>query len=392
MSGNPLHGLIDTLTQFISALTQCHHASKNDEKEQTLNDWQAVSGAFWQTYRFPDEAIRGLADPVLAWCSQKGFRNQDHIATIENAAHFVTELAKRTVPCALPELFADYEARKQWDRQDEFLLAALRARSDLSRLAALTGEVWRGDHRARTTNRAETQQSEASDGDKNRAEAKPIAQSSVNPVDSIGKRGETAEALVRQYLATHPNPQMDEAMQITSLTEQKIRRTQAWKDHEESLLDDYLRSHPDAETPDVEREFGFSPSKTVGMAAWRAHMERNEASKPPRKIKERPLTDATAKCRPDEHAVDPRKPAEVRDELFRAILEKAVPDTRGHMNKLSQAERDGLLDHLLRTVGFDASDGLDRERILTTALEVTESWLDNHEQEIRERNRKDRNR
>jgi hypothetical protein len=244
---------------------------------------------------------------------------------------------------------------------------------------------------ARATNHDETQQEEMSGDDKNRAEKEPVTHSSVNPDGASAQRGGTAEALVRQYLAVHPNPQFDEAKQITGLTEQRIRRTQAWKDHEENLLDEYLRSHPDAETPDVEREFGFSPSKTVGMAAWSAHMERKEASKPPRKIKERPLRDATAKCRPDENAVDPHKPVEVRDELFRAILEKAVPDTRGHLNRLSQVERDGLLDHLLSTVEFDAFDGLDRDRILTTALEVTESWLENHEQEIRERNRKDRN-
>jgi hypothetical protein len=244
----------------------------------------------------------------------------------------------------------------------------------------------------RATKGDETQQGKMSGDDKNRAETELMTQSFINSVGSSVQRGETAEELVRQYLAAHPKPQLDEAKQVTALSEQRIRRTQAWKDHEENLLDEYLRSHSDAETPDVERAFGFSPAKTVGMVAWIAHRERRGASKPPRKIKERPLTVATAKCRPDKNTVDPRKPVEVRDELFRAILESAEPDTRGRMNRLSQVEKEALLDHILRTSELDEFIALGRERALAIALEITQSWLEDREQERRENSRKDRNR
>jgi hypothetical protein len=158
------------------------------------------------------------------------------------------------------------------------------------------------------------------------------------------------------------------------------------------MLDEYLRNRPAAGTGDVERDLGHTPAKTVGMASWAAHMERKKAGKPARKIKERPLTDSMAKCRPDERAVDPCERVDNRDQLFRAIFENAVPDTRGQMNRLSLDEREILLNHILSNIGADVFDGLDRERALTIALEITQSWLEVREQERRENGRKDRNR
>jgi hypothetical protein len=201
--------------------------------------------------------------------------------------------------------------------------------------------------------------------------------------------GGTAEERVRHYLDRHTDPQIDEAQQITGLTELRIRRTQAWKDCEEKALDAYLRKQPDAETPDVEREFGFSAAKTVGMNAWKDHRERKNAAKPPRKIKERPLG-AAADFRPDEGAADPSKQVDARDQLLHRILQAVDRDTRGQLNRLSVAEQNRLIDHLLAqcppTEGGDEGS-MDR---LTIVVEVARSWLEEREQEGRHSGRKSR--
>jgi hypothetical protein len=200
----------------------------------------------------------------------------------------------------------------------------------------------------------------------------------------------TAEERVRQYLGTHPNPRIAEAQQITDLTEQKIRRTEAWKDHEEESLNAYLVDHAAATASDVEREFGFSPPKTVGMKAWTAHMERTRASKLPRKVRERPLKDATVRARQDERALDPSERVGQRDSIFRELVESADPDTRAALNRLSSPEQDALVEHILSNIESDFQEWQERENARALILEIVRSWLEDHEQEVREGNRKRR--
>jgi hypothetical protein len=47
--------------------------------------------------------------------------------------------------------------------------------------------------------------------------------------ESLTRWGPTVEDLVQQYIDGHPSGRIEEAMKLTSLTAQKIRRTQAWK-------------------------------------------------------------------------------------------------------------------------------------------------------------------
>jgi hypothetical protein len=202
--------------------------------------------------------------------------------------------------------------------------------------------------------------------------------------------GATAEERIQHYLGTHPNPPVGEAMESTGLKEQQIRRTQAWKDHEERLLDDYLRTHPSATTTDVQRDLGFSPSKTVEMNAWGAHKERKNAAKPAPQIKERPLTDTTEKLRPDERAVDPGQQIEQRDRIFRELVERAAPRVRGQLNRLAEGDRDRLIDYLLCECDSEQLGTQDPDRRLTIVLTVAESWLDEHAQERMHSDRKSR--
>ena len=99
MASNPIHDLISTLAQFFDAVWKCHHAATAEEKEQTLDSWVEAKAWFWPRYRRPAEAIRGLADPALAWLSNKGFRSDEDAATVEKAATFITRLAMLTTPC-----------------------------------------------------------------------------------------------------------------------------------------------------------------------------------------------------------------------------------------------------------------------------------------------------
>jgi hypothetical protein len=148
MSSNPLHDLIERLGQHIQATWRCLHAATRAEKAQALQAWGTLRTPFWTTYRIPVEAFRGLADPALAWCCAKGFGSAEHVATVENAVHFIVELSKLTVPCAMPSVFANEdEAQTIWEHQGEFLMAALASQDGLRRLAALTGDAWKGDGR-----------------------------------------------------------------------------------------------------------------------------------------------------------------------------------------------------------------------------------------------------
>src|SRR5262249_12539953 len=107
MSSNPLHTLIEQLGQYVRAVWRCHHASTKEERHESFQAWRTLIAPFWTTHRIPAEAIRGLADPALSWCGRRGFSGQEHIATVEQAVHFITELAKLTVPCAMPSVYAN---------------------------------------------------------------------------------------------------------------------------------------------------------------------------------------------------------------------------------------------------------------------------------------------
>src|SRR5262249_35757484 len=62
---------------------------------------------------------------------------------VEKAARLITELAMLTAPCAIPENYAnEADAQQAWESQGELLLAAIRARDDLRRVAARTGDAW----------------------------------------------------------------------------------------------------------------------------------------------------------------------------------------------------------------------------------------------------------
>jgi hypothetical protein len=145
--GNPLHVLIEWLNLFVNALWPNHHAATNTERLRAKDAWRALTGPFWATYRIPAEAIRGLADPALAWLGQHGFSTPEHTTAVENAAECITGLAMHQ-PCATPSVYANkVEAAPVWENQGQLLRNTQVVLDGLRRLAALCGVAWTWDGR-----------------------------------------------------------------------------------------------------------------------------------------------------------------------------------------------------------------------------------------------------
>jgi hypothetical protein len=213
-----------------------------------------------------------------------------------------------------------------------------------------------------------------------------VGDQSEVPHEPVSTRfaGSGAEAAVTAYLAINRDPPITDVAGATRLTEHKIRRTQAWKAHEESRLDAFLRDHPLAGIGDVQKALGFSAGKTSGMQAWSEHQARKEAAKPPRRVKQVSLSKKMLDCCPNAAAADPGARVANRDELLHTIMEDADPETRALLERLTQVDREALMDHLLASV--DPGNGLDTaQSVATRALlvEIASQWLDEHEQEAR---------
>jgi hypothetical protein len=200
----------------------------------------------------------------------------------------------------------------------------------------------------------------------------------------------TNEAVVAQYVSSAKSPHIEEAVQVTSLSLNKIQRTQAWKNFEEQNLERYLIANRRASGEDVMRKFGFSPAKTVKMKAWKDHMGRRKAAKPPPQIKEQPLSARMLESRPDEQAAKPSALAQRQDSFFREIVEASPPAMRGKLNKLTPAECNAFTAHLHEQIPLDCLVGLQLEDRMALLVEVTGTWLDELDQEHRRHSRQDR--
>lgn len=145
MAANPLHCLIEELKQLYDALWQHHHATK-ETFDEANRAWHALTGAFWKRHHFPDDALRAVADPVLAWNKHHGPKDSDSVACIERAAERVVCLARHR-PRALPAADSNKDdIRKSWEQQGEFLTAVRETIHQMRRLAAIAGFPWPGNH------------------------------------------------------------------------------------------------------------------------------------------------------------------------------------------------------------------------------------------------------
>jgi hypothetical protein len=142
---NPLHALIDQMVVFYKALWKCHHAGTKEARDETLRDWHSLTQPFWKTHRFPDDAVRNIADPVLAWCRNKGCADEPSIAVVESGVGYLIAMARHRA-CAEATIYANAdEAWTQWTKQGDLLELARAAWQELRRLAAVNGEPWNGN-------------------------------------------------------------------------------------------------------------------------------------------------------------------------------------------------------------------------------------------------------
>jgi hypothetical protein len=173
-SQNPLHEVIRILSQFFRAVWACHHAHTEEMRKQTLDAWTAEKSWFWSKFERPVEAIRGLADPALAWCSQRGFQGDATATVVENGARIITELAMMTNPSAMPHVYANKsDAANVHEREGKVLLAADRDMLALRELAARTGDAWQAEPHVESPTAAGKQTTSASE------RSKPLAGGAV---------------------------------------------------------------------------------------------------------------------------------------------------------------------------------------------------------------------
>jgi hypothetical protein len=197
----------------------------------------------------------------------------------------------------------------------------------------------------------------------------------------------TAEERVSRCLAADPSASVEGVMEGTGLTKQRVWRTPAWQDHEEAALAVYLSNHPHATAAEAAAALHCSGSKIVDMRAWESHHAQKEAAKPPRRVKERPLSRGILERRADAGAADPTAAPEARDEISRRLLEGADPDTRGRLNRLNSIGWEALLHHLVK-LGCADLPGYRAEEQRSILVEAALSWLESREQEVRHQTRK----
>jgi hypothetical protein len=206
------------------------------------------------------------------------------------------------------------------------------------------------------------------------------------PGGAEDRSGATAPERVSRCLAADPSASLEGVMERTGLTKQQIRRTRAWKEREEAALEEYLSDHPGATAGEAAAALHCSSAKIVGMRAWPAHQAQKEAAKPPRRVKEQPLTRRTLERRPDDGAADPAARMTAREEIFRVLIEEADPETKARLNGLTIPDREALLNYLV-TLDDQDLQGRDAEARAAILVQAAQSWLESREQDVRHQTR-----
>jgi hypothetical protein len=191
------------------------------------------------------------------------------------------------------------------------------------------------------------------------------------------------ETLVAEFLSQQQEKQIDAAMQQTGLTAAQIRRTSSWKRHEDGLLRDFLRQQPQATTRDIERALGWSPAKTARMRPWKKQQAHIRAARGERPIKERLLSARITHVRGDRKGSDPATAAEQREDVFEALVQHADPAIARQLRALADSDRQLFLEHVISSTdgeAFRTRSAANQQAILR---EVTQSWLDDHQQQRR---------
>jgi hypothetical protein len=201
--------------------------------------------------------------------------------------------------------------------------------------------------------------------------------------------GQTDEDRVRAYLDQHGPFRLeaakqwtDRAMQATGLTRLRLQRTEAWKAHENAMLTEWLRTRPGATDRDVMQVFGFRKTKANGMAAFQEHLKR-KAQTHVREAVQHP--DGELENHMDAAVASPLEQMENRETIVQYIIEYAPAKMRGAIHRLSSSERDALASHVANTCTPSLGNERSLEVIRESMLAVADEWLEQHEQDHRQR-------
>jgi hypothetical protein len=142
MPGNPLHKLISIIDRFSPLLWACHCANTNEQGQQAFDAWLAETRRFWLSYEDPDDAIRALADPAIAWCKQNGCDDAESVSMVEGAVEFIAAFALTNPPAKPFSFTGDDEEKKLHRGVGERLRKADEWKNTLRKLAGRTGDAW----------------------------------------------------------------------------------------------------------------------------------------------------------------------------------------------------------------------------------------------------------
>ena len=152
---NPLHRIINLLTNYHSALGRVHQANTNEGRLASLDEWRSCHSAVWGSNSVRDDTIRKLADPAKEWLSQIKcpYVHAEDFNLVEAGARVLSGFAVSPSPMAMPEVYSkaystEDELWQRWDQQGNgyMALAALLAR--LKELAARAGQKWQPSSQA----------------------------------------------------------------------------------------------------------------------------------------------------------------------------------------------------------------------------------------------------
>jgi hypothetical protein len=152
-SPNPLHRIIDLLTNYYCALNKVHHANTQQVRLTSLDEWRSIHFTVWDNRSVRDDTIRSLADPAKEWLSRANcpYVQAPDFDLIEQGAYTLSGFAVSPFPMSMPELYSkahrtEDEIWQQWDEQGNRYMALGGLISRLKELAARAGRKWKPSH------------------------------------------------------------------------------------------------------------------------------------------------------------------------------------------------------------------------------------------------------
>jgi hypothetical protein len=192
-SRNPIHQIIDSLSEFCERLEVCHQADTSATRRESLQAWRSLKYSFLTKHRFPNEAFRALCDPALAWLTNHGFHDQHFVQTINEGVAITVHLVRHR-PIAMPDVYANKEeASQHWEQQLQMFVAAWAVEDRRRAVAAQTGHVWMAEVGERTVGLASPHAAQGPRVEKGaKSAAKPESESATTIVDKSHPDGPEA--------------------------------------------------------------------------------------------------------------------------------------------------------------------------------------------------------